>query len=540
MSTPSFRDAYFAGDAAACALLPRQFADGQGRAGAVGQAAAQGLSVTVRDELVRQNLPFASETTHRQLERLHHANVTFVVTGQQIGLFGGPLYAMHKAASAIQLAAQLEAESGTPVIPVFWLQTEDHDAVEISSATLVDGRDRVHTHTVALPDAGRRSVAHLTLPADVDSIIAELAQLRGQSPEHEQATALLRRCWYAGRPVHEAFAEYVMATFGHAGLLVFQPRSHALAHAAAPLHEWAIAKQKEITLALQIRVAELQSAGFGVQIPIRSNCSLSFVHPDTTDGPRFRLQWQHDQWVVPGDTGDLRPLTDAQLQAWLSSEPLRFSTSALLRPLLQDLLLPTAAWIGGPAEVHYMAQVFPLYAMRGQRYPLFVPRASLLWVPEPFAALLEQLQLTPRDLAHGAVEAARRAHSRSSASSENDLANRISAALLTAFDDTIARFDPELAVLGDDTARATQKTRQHLVAGLEKYAQKVERSLLMQQHDHLQVLERAAAWFWPAGQPQERTAAWWSISGRLGGERAADLLLANASPVLPSPREIRL
>jgi hypothetical protein len=103
-----------------------------------------------------------------------------------------------------------------------------------------------------------------------------------------------------------------------------------------------------------------------------------------------------------------------------------------------------------------MAQVFPLYAMRGQRYPLFVPRASLLWVPEPFAALLEQLQLTPRDLAQGAVEAARRAHSRSSASSENDLANRISAALLTAFDDTIARFHPELAVLGDDTARATQ------------------------------------------------------------------------------------
>ena len=540
MSTPSFRDAFFAGHAAACALLPRHFADVKTRAQAVSEAAAQGLSSEVRDELVRQNTPFATDATRRQLERLHHAGVTFVVTGQQVGLFGGPLYAMHKAASAIHLAAQLEAETGTPVIPVFWLQTEDHDAVEISSATLVDGRDRVHTHSVTLPGAGRRSVAHLSLPHDVDSIVAELAQLRGQSPEHEQATALLQRCWYAGRPVHEAFAEYVMATFGHAGLLVLQPRSAALAHVAAPLHEWAIAKQKEIAVALQTRTAELQSAGFGVQIPIRSNCSLSFVHPDTTDGPRYRLQWQHDQWVVPGDGGELRSIPEDQLAQWLTSEPLRFSTSALLRPLLQDLLLPTAAWIGGPAEVHYMAQVFPLYAMRGQRYPLFVPRASLLWVPEAFANVLQRLELTPGDLARGAVEAVRKAQARGTAPTGNDLPNRISAALLAAFDDTISRFDPELALLGDDIARATQKTRQHLAAGLERYADKLDRSLALQQASNLYALERVAAWFWPGGQPQERTAAWWTISGRFGTERAAELLLANASPLLPSPREIRL
>jgi len=538
MSTPSFRDAYFAGHTASCALLPRHFADVKARAHAVSEAAAQGLRSAVRDELVHQNTPFATDATRRQLERLHHADVTFVVTGQQVGLFGGPLYAMHKAASAIHLAAQLEAESGTPVIPVFWLQTEDHDADEISSATLINARDQVHTHTLALQGAGRRSVAHLTLPPDIDSIVAELEQLRGQSPHYEQATALLKRCWYAGRPAHEAFAEYVMATFGHAGLLVLQPRSAALAHIAAPLHEWAIAKHKEIAAALQTRTSELQSAGFGVQIPIRSNCSLSFVHPDTEDGPRYRLQWRQDQWVVPGDAGELRPLAEVQLREWLTSEPLRFSTSALLRPLLQDLLLPTAAWIGGPAEVHYMAQVFPLYAMRGQRYPLFVPRASLLWVPEAFATQLQRLALTPGDLAHGVVEAARRAHVRGTTPAENDLPNRISAALLAAFDDTVARFDPELALLGDDVARATQRTRQHLAAGLERYADKLERSLALRQASDLFVLERVAEWFWPGGKPQERTAAWWSISGRFGAERAAELLLANASPLLPSPREI--
>lgn len=540
MSSPSFRDAHFRGDAGASALLPRQYASLEGRVASVHAAAMQGLSDIVRAELVRQNSAFARDTTRLQFERLHHPQVTFVVTGQQTGLFGGPLYAMHKAASAVHLARQLEEESGTPVIPVFWLQTEDHDAAEISSATLIDARGRVHQHSVALEGAGRTSVAHLTLQQDVASILDELTHLRGQSPEQEQATALLQRCWYAGRLVHEAFAEYVMAMLGPAGLLVFHPRTETIAPLAAPLHAWAIEKQADIAATLQHRSRELHAAGFGDQIPLRSNCCLNFVHPDAPEGARFRLQRHGDGWQIPSEGGVPRTVSDAQLREWLSDEPLRFSTSALLRPLLQDALLPTAAWLGGPAEVHYMAQVLPLYQLRGQRYPLFVPRASLQWVPRESADVLDSLGLSPRELAKGPLEAARLSESRTKTAADDALPTRLTAALLAAFDETTARFASELHPLGDTAAKATEKTRQHLASGLEKYAQKIERSLLMQQHDRLHALEQLCDWFWPAGQAQERSAAWWSVASRFGSERAVEQLLADASPLLPSPREVRL
>jgi bacillithiol synthase len=188
----SFRDAYLRAEAGAARFLSPRFLASSARNEAV-QTAARGVDPRVRAALVEQNAHLAStEARRRHLEALADPRVTTVVTGQQVGLFGGPLYAVHKAASAVRLAERLAAETNRPVVPIYWLQTEDHDLAEIAVHQVCDDRGGVHRLAVSVADAARRvSVAHRSPGSDVLVALDVLEQLLAPLPHGEEVVSLL-------------------------------------------------------------------------------------------------------------------------------------------------------------------------------------------------------------------------------------------------------------------------------------------------------------------------------------------------------------
>ena len=215
-----------------------------------------------------------------------------VATGQQVGLFLGPLYGFYKAASAIAVARALAAESGVRCVPLFWLQTEDHDFAEIASATVAGSGGQpvalsLPTETAA---EARVSIAHRRLPSEVGPLLEQLAELLGGGPAAAETLALLRSHYIAGRPMAQAFAGVLAELFADEGLLILDPREARIAALAAPVYREALAACTTLGRRLEAQGAALAAAGFDQQIPVRPDCALVFGHRGAATGPRYRLE----------------------------------------------------------------------------------------------------------------------------------------------------------------------------------------------------------------------------------------------------------
>ena len=274
-----------------------------------------------------------------------------VVTGQQVGLYLGPLYTIYKAATAVAVARAQNA------VPVFWLQTEDHDFAEIASCTLMPGR------ILQLPvDNARISIAHRRLPGEIDSLTEELGDLIADQPHASEVSALFREHYRAGNSFANAFRGVLARFFPE--LVFLDPRQPAIAKLAQPFFRRAID-----------RAAEIEQALVPGQVNLRPGFTLCFFHPDGPEGPRFRLEQKQ--------------LADC--------DPMQLSTSALLRPLLQDSLLPVSAYIGGPAELKYFQQIEAVYPIFELPRPNPRPRAHFRLIPPFLRRALEALALSPAE-----------------------------------------------------------------------------------------------------------------------------------------------
>ena len=353
--------------------------------------AARPLAAAVADALAAQNARLASSAARAaHLAALRHGAAA-VVTGQQVGLFLGPLFTIYKAASAVCVARALAAESGQPVAPVFWLQTEDHDLPEVAVCHV----PRAGAPPLALrlpepPSEQRVSVAHRRLPAEVGACLEQLGDAIGARPRAADHLARLARHYRPDASWSLAFAGVLAELFCEEGLVLVDPRDPALATAAAPVHERALDAAGPLAAALAARSEALAAAGFTAPVYVRAGAPLSFFHPRGATGPRYRLAPAAGAYAeVHGDGVH----TLGALRAALADDPLCFSTSALLRPILQDFLLPTAAYVAGPGEVAYFAQLAPLYEAYGLPVPVVVPRARFRLLDDGARHTLDQLGL---------------------------------------------------------------------------------------------------------------------------------------------------
>ena len=339
------------------------------------------------DRLLEQNQSWFSETGQAgekalaNIERLRQG-AGAVVSGQQVALFGGPLFTFLKAATIIQRAQVANA------VPIFWLATEDHDLAEADHVTL-PSRHALHTLRLHLeqPSAGR-PVGSLQLGPGITAVLDRAAELIGGTPEFDLLTA----SYTPDATFASSFARLIAATFADYGLVVIDASTRALHALGAPVLRQAIEDAAAFESALHTRDNLLADRGYHSQVLVAPGSSLLFLLDETT-GARVPLRRKNGAWLA----GKAQYST-ADLLSILDAAPERLSPNALLRPVFQDYLLPTQAAIGGPAEIAYFAQSQVLYqAILGRTTPV-LPRLSATLVEPSIAKVLEQHELSLSDI----------------------------------------------------------------------------------------------------------------------------------------------
>ncbi|MDE3164996.1 MAG: bacillithiol biosynthesis cysteine-adding enzyme BshC, partial [Acidobacteriota bacterium] len=293
------------------------------------------------------------------LERLAHPGTVAVVTGQQVGLFSGPCYTVYKILHAVKLAASLSA-NGVPAVPVFWLATEDHDFAEVNHAWVFDSTHRPVRVEMPRPVAGQPS-GTVTLE---DLPLAELRAALAGFPFAAETLAAVEAAYRPGSTMGQAFQALLRTLLRKFDILYLDPLLPEFRALAAPALRRAVEAAPELTAALLERNRELAAAGYHAQVHIEDSTSLFFL---LEDGKRLGLRRGGSDY-----THHARRFTTADLAARASA----LSPNALLRPVIQDSMLPTVAYIGGPAEVAYLAQSAVLYRSLLGRQPLAVPRTG--------------------------------------------------------------------------------------------------------------------------------------------------------------------
>jgi bacillithiol biosynthesis cysteine-adding enzyme BshC len=342
----------------------------------------------VADILDRQNRAFGSSAKTLDNLQKFRDGATVVVTGQQVGLFGGPLFAILKALTAVELAQKAE-NAGVPCVPVFWLATEDHDLAEVNHtfAPTSDGvLTQLTTTSHAVEDA---PVGDVRMGEEITSVVSQFAELLGVS----EITDALQQAYRPGETMGSAFGKLFASVFREWGVILIDAYDPAFHHLAEPIYHAAIENAAVLDEALLQRGKDLEQSGYHQQVKVTSTSTLLF---EIKNGQRTVIQRVNDHFNV----GDERCSREELLQR-ISSHPEKFSANVLLRPVMQDYLLPTLAYTGGPAEVAYFAQVGVVHEHLLNRATPVLPRFSATIVDQHQAKLLEKYNLKLTDLFAG-------------------------------------------------------------------------------------------------------------------------------------------
>jgi bacillithiol biosynthesis cysteine-adding enzyme BshC len=399
-------------------------------------------------------------------------------------------------------------------VPLFWLQTEDHDFAEIRTCAVAGSDGQPVQLQLAEAGEARVSVAHRCLGADIDGVLDQLASLLDGQPGAEEVLTLLRAHYRPGQSLAAAFAGVLATLFADEGLLFLDPRDARIAALAAPIYRSCLEDADLIERLLQERQAALSAAGFATQVPVRS-CALVFFHQDRAAGPRFRLQKGAREgagaWALAGTAATV---ADAELLDLLAREPLRFSTSALLRPIVQDALLPTVAYVGGPGEINYFAELGPLYQHFGVVPPLLVPRARFRCVDARTRRWLQQSGLVAADLAQPSRDIRARLHPAVPAGSPDpqELRDRLARQILPAVEEIASA----ISATGEPLRRPAQRTRDSVAHALERLIGRYARGLVERDETTLRRIEKLEMVLNPGGVAQERFYGWPWLASRLG------------------------
>jgi bacillithiol biosynthesis cysteine-adding enzyme BshC len=442
--------------------------------------------------LVRQQESRGAPEAAAAAARLAKAETAAVVSGQQPGIFGGPLYVLYKALAALRIAAELEQKRGAPVVPVFWVASDDHDFAEVRSTSVLDETGRIRT----LRYAPRREpvgqpASHIVLDDTIAALVDELRRCLAPSPHVDAALARLAASYTPGATLAGAFAQLLSGLLP--GLVVLDCADPDLKSLTTPVMSREIREASPTTKLADAAGRSLLANGYHLQVPVRPGFLNLFV---LMEGERRSLGTSEGTLEVRG-LGKRLPLRDAA--DLLEKDPAPWSPGALLRPLAQDQILPTAGYVGGPAEIAYHAEIGSAYGHFGIPRPVLVPRPSITLMEPAQARVLEteELQLTDlqadpeRLLARWARDdypAVEAALVRVRASIEADM---------LAVQEALAAVDPTLAA-------AAESTRDRALHQIESLREKATRALKKRDLSRAERLRRTRDALFPGGSFQER------------------------------------
>jgi bacillithiol synthase len=462
------------------------------------------------------------------IERLQD-DAAAVVTGQQVALFGGPLLTLLKAATAIRKAADATERSGRRHVPVFWLATEDHDLAEVDQVALPT-KTEIETLRLGLKPRVAAPVGGLRVQdaGQLEAVLDRASELLGWAPVAET----VRRAYGAeNTTLAQGFARLLTEIFGDFGLIVMDAASREFHALGARVLRAAVERADELEAALLERNEELTKAGYHAQVLVTRGHSLLFLLDEA--GSRLALKRLADgQWKAGSKT-----YSTAELLTILEAEPERVSPNALLRPVFQDAILPTAAYVGGPAEIAYFAQSTVLYERVLGRVTTVLPRLSATLVDPAIARVMAQHEVEIAQVweAKTAEELAQRLGARGMPIAAKRKLSAVGNALdteLTALTEYMSGMSAELGKAADVSASKMRYQMNRLRQMAARF--EVEREGSLKKHANAIMLNLL-----PEGQLQERVIGGVWFVARYG-EGLAKLLVECASQECPGHRVISL
>jgi bacillithiol synthase len=412
----------------------------------------------------------AGELTQRNLGRLENGAVA-IVSGQQVGLFGGPAYAFYKALSAIRIAEEL-SEAGIPAVPVFWMATEDHDLDEVRHVSWFKG-GKLTRFELPPDETPGRPVGRVKLGSSIEEITKTIVELLA-GPGAPSIASILQESYQAGETYGSAFGKLFARVFADYGLILLDPLDARLHRIAAPVYRKALEDRDELNEKLLQRSKDLEAAGFDAQVKVAATSTLLFHFQDGLRQP-----------VVAAGNGAAHFSGDAKFKSgtasWSREEALRlvdaepeaFSPNALLRPVVQDYLLPTAAFSAGSAEISYLAQSEVVYRHMLGRMPVLLPRADFTVLDAKADKLLQRYQLCIENIWAGPQELRRRMEQVSLPKTLAEDFDRKK----TLIETTLLELGKDIQKLDATLAGAVDTAREKMTFQLEKLREKTGRAL---------------------------------------------------------------
>jgi bacillithiol biosynthesis cysteine-adding enzyme BshC len=418
-----------------------------------------------------------------------------VTTGQQPGLLGGPLYGLYKGLTAASLARRMETLLERPVLPVFWIASEDHDWDEARSTHVIDIGNDLQDISLSAGEPGLdRPLYQIPAGPEVLEVLKRFQALMPDTEFLPHWKELLDRAYQPDVSLAHSYQEVMEALLGPSGVFMVQSHHPELKARALPILLQELRESKAREAAQLVNAASIEAAGFALQVPLIPQATNVFAQGGTRrerifrDGDGFRLR------------GSERKISYGELEALGAEAPWRLSPNVLLRPVVENILFPTLSYVAGPGETSYLPQTAPVFAGLGIEMPVIHPRVSLTVIETKIDKVLMKFCLSPDDLDVPPQELAGKL-------ARESIPEDIQAALATlrqslggdaqALADSVSPLDPTLS----GSVQAFRKRSFRLLADVER---KVVQSLKRENETTLSQVGKAQAHLFPTGQPQER------------------------------------
>jgi len=442
----------------------------------------------------------AAEKTLENINRLKSPKTLAVVTGQQAGILGGPLYTFFKTMTVLRLASKLKKEHPEyDFVPVFWMEVNDNDFKEISVINYISKENQLKTLSVEEKEA---DALKPVFARQVDGQIRQWRQLLGDdffdTEFKDAALNAFFDSYLSSQNYADAFAGLLLKFYGKHGLIVMNPSDPALCSLAHSLFTSTLQSSEAVLQDFNKRSETLQEAGYNPQISFSDNQTLLFYNDAQLR--RVRIDFDPKGGFLLKYPEGYQSITEEKLLSHYADKPQCLSPNVALRPIMQDALLPTVAYVAGPAEVAYFAQVETLYCRFNIPMPVIYPRHRLTIVEGKFQKNVEKFNLDYRELLSqkpGFTEEFLRRVSDSLIDQTVENAEKSITQAMAQLQEEIAAFDPTLI-------NSVEKTRQTIEGSFRQLSGKITRALEQKNQVQMQQLEKILLNLLPGNNFQER------------------------------------
>ncbi|MFU8859991.1 MAG: bacillithiol biosynthesis cysteine-adding enzyme BshC [Cyclonatronaceae bacterium] len=433
------------------------------------------------------------ENAQRNLERLGKSGSLTVVTGQQLSLYGGPLYTIFKTLTAIHLSRHYESLLGRPVIPVFWLADEDHDYEEAATIAIPD-RQGIYTTMLKSDHGQASSVGRLPLGEDIHRIRNEVRGILQETDFSTDLWNLVDTCYKPDYTFRKAKALYLGKLFSKHGLIFCGSDDQEIKKRMTGPLSRALRDAGALQQALEETSSKIEKV-YHRQAGVLDN--TLFIHSDK--GVRERLYRSNDEWKT--ESG--QKFNSDELQEMVSVNPGMFSPNVFLRPVLQDHLLPNIGYVAGPAEIAYYGQMKSFYRVFNRKMPLIIPRLSATIIEPAVGRIMNDIPFEPHHYQER-IEDLEKEWLRLSEAPDVD-------AIFNKFYDKVdvmnSHIEEEIGKIEPTLTNTASKNAAEYKKSLDKLKQKLNRALKSKQETQLKRISRIKGELFPGGSLQERQIA---------------------------------